>query len=125
MSISQPKEEKQEANPDEEGGNKIRLFWHLKKYINFALFIHKSIFRILIVLSGTQGEGESNVWKIEALNAIKHEKGDSLDFLTTPSTPWKEFGQNPKDLPHCISNYCASMIWYLKFYFTNKTLCLV
>ncbi len=53
MSISQPKEEKQEANPDEEGGNKIRLFWHLNKYIIFALFIHKSIFRVLIALSGT------------------------------------------------------------------------
>jgi hypothetical protein len=40
-------------------------------------------------------------------NAIKHEKGDPLDFLTTPSTPSKEFSQNPKDTPLDFPNHCA------------------
>jgi hypothetical protein len=33
-------------------------------------------------------------------NAIKHEKGDPLYFLTTPRTPLNEFGQSPKDPPN-------------------------
>ncbi len=38
--------------------------------------------------------------KLSHKNAIKHEKGGPpLDFLTTPITPSKEFGQNPKDPP--------------------------
>jgi hypothetical protein len=48
--------------------------------------------------------------KLSNKNAIKHEKSwPPLDFLTTPSTPLKEFGPNPKD-PSWISNYCASML---------------
>jgi hypothetical protein len=39
----------------------------------------------------------------------KTQKGDFPDFLTTPSTPSKEFGQNPKN-PPWICNYCASMM---------------
>ena len=31
-----------------------------------------------------------------------------LDYLTTPSIPSKEFGQDPKDPPTPISNYCTS-----------------
>jgi len=42
-----------------------------------------------------RGEGlRANIFGHE--NAIKHEKGALLDFLTTPSTPSKEFGQNPR-----------------------------
>jgi hypothetical protein len=43
-------------------------------------------------------------------NAIKHEKGTpTLDFLTTPITPSKEFDQNPKE-PPWIFNFCGSVI---------------
>jgi hypothetical protein len=44
-----------------------------------------------------RGEGlrlRANIFGHE--NAIKHEKGALLDFLTTPSTPSKEFGQTPR-----------------------------
>jgi hypothetical protein len=45
--------------------------------------------------------------KLSHKNAIKH---DPPDFLTTPSTPSKEFTQKPKDPPPpWISNYCAFM----------------
>jgi hypothetical protein len=38
--------------------------------------------------------------KLSHYNAIKLlQKGNSLDFLTTPSTLSKEFAQNPKDYP--------------------------
>jgi hypothetical protein len=50
--------------------------------------------------------------KFEHKRAIKHEIGDPLDFLitsSTPSTPIKKSGQNPKDPPPPISNYCASV----------------
>jgi hypothetical protein len=57
--------------------------------------------------------------KLSHKNAIKQKKGKKsgpppLDFLTTPSTPLKEFGQKTKDPlprhPPWISNYCASMM---------------
>jgi hypothetical protein len=32
-------------------------------------------------------------------NAIKHDKGDPLDFMTTLSTTLKKFGQSPKNTP--------------------------
>jgi hypothetical protein len=35
-------------------------------------------------------------------NAINTKKGAPVDFLTAPSTPSKEFGQNPKDLSSWI-----------------------
>jgi hypothetical protein len=59
-------------------------------------------------------KGRDKVKKIANKNAIKHEKGNFLDFLKTPSPlpprqpPPQEFGLNPND-PGFPSNYFASM----------------
>jgi hypothetical protein len=57
----------------------------------------------------TGGGGEAGKVQIcGRKNTIKHEKWDLFYFLTTPSTPSKEFVLNPKD-PLWVSNYCAPM----------------
>ena len=43
------------------------------------------------------GGGERVRSEIVLKNAIKQEKEEPLDFSTAPSTPSKEFGQNPKN----------------------------
>ncbi len=47
-------------------------------------------------------------------HAIKHEKGDPLYFLTTPSTPLKRICPRIR----WISNCCASMLYFI-VYFQN------
>ncbi len=59
----------------------------------------------------TQGGWKRRGFRSEKLShkdTLKHEKGDPLGFLTTPSTPLKRIWSKPQG-PPWISNYCASM----------------
>jgi len=55
-------------------------------------------------MPGGGREGNVNV-----KNAIKHEKGDYLDFLTTQSTTLKNFWPQPQMPTPWVFNHCASM----------------
>jgi hypothetical protein len=68
---------------------------------------------------GVGGEGV-RLEKFDNKNEIKHEKGDPVDFLTTPSTPLKKIypkSQGPPPPPHWISSYRASTSrWLLQIH---------
>ena len=49
--------------------------------------------------------------KLSHKNSIKLKKGNPLDFLSTPSTPSKEFGQNPKDFQLLCIDDPTSTFW--------------
>ncbi len=61
--------------------------------------------------------------KLSIKTEIKQKEEDPLDFLTAPSTPSKEFGQNPKDPPPEFQT--TVHLWRLKRHSTDKKVRLI